>query len=199
MAAGKKCQNEECPFGCCPYPNWAYCCWDSLTCAPTAADCPNIPLNEKLIKKSVEKECDSDTWECPAGCCPEIDWTVCCPDNMYCAPTLDACPSVARNKKLVKMAAKTQCDAGECPMCCLDECCPVEGHTVCCPGNMYCALTLDSCPSVARNAKLVQMAAKKQCTGTDCPFGCCPEPDWYCCPDMWCAATSAVCPFVSEI
>merc|ERR1712226_382178 len=41
------------------------------------------------------------------------------------------------------------------------------------------------------------MAAKKQCEGTMCPAGCCPEVDWYRCPDnMYCAATAADCPFV---
>merc|ERR1719158_567293 len=46
--------------------------------------------------------------------------------------------------------------------------------------------------------KLVKMAAKKQCQGTECPAGCCPEQNWYCCPDnMYCAATAADCPFVA--
>merc|ERR1719312_875199 len=40
--------------------------------------------------------------------------------------------------------------------------------------------------------KLVKMAAKKQCDGTMCPAGCCPEQNWFCCPDnMYCAATAA--------
>merc|ERR1719483_1623663 len=52
--------------------------------------------------------------------------------------------------------------------------------------------------TVAAKAKLVKMAAKKQCDGTMCPAGCCPEVDWYCCPDnMYCAATAADCPFVA--
>merc|ERR1711872_30504 len=43
-----------------------------------------------------------------------------------------------------------------------------------------------------------KMAAKKQCDGTMCPAGCCPEQNWFCCPDnMYCAATAADCPFVS--
>merc|ERR1712013_428338 len=46
--------------------------------------------------------------------------------------------------------------------------------------------------------KLVKMAAKKQCDGTVCPAGCCPEQNWFCCPDnMYCAATAADCPFVA--
>merc|ERR1712198_358257 len=43
------------------------------------------------------------------------------------------------------------------------------------------------------------MAANKQCDGTECPGGCCPYQDWYCCPDgMYCAATAADCPFVAN-
>merc|ERR1719348_2648656 len=31
-----------------------------------------------------------------------------------------------------------------------------------------------------------------------CPAGCCPEQNWFCCPDnMYCAATAADCPFVA--
>ena len=31
---------------------------------------------------------------------------------------------------------------------------------------------------------------------TECPAGCCPEANWFCCPDnMYCAATAADCPF----
>merc|ERR1711970_9124 len=39
------------------------------------------------------------------------------------------------------------------------------------------------CPFVAMKEKLVKMAAKKQCDGTMCPAGCCPEQNWFCCPD----------------
>merc|ERR1712126_233997 len=46
---------------------------------------------------------------------------------------------------------------------------------------------------------LAQLAASdEQCDGTPCPAGCCPEVDWYCCPDnLYCAATAADCPFVA--
>ena len=64
---------------------------------------------------------------------------------------------------------------------------------------MYCAATAADCPFVAMKEKLVKMAAKKQCDGTVCPAGCCPEQNWFCCPDnMYCAATAADCPFVAE-
>merc|ERR1719206_861827 len=63
---------------------------------------------------------------------------------------------------------------------------------------MYCAATAADCPFVAMKEKLVKMAAKKQCDGTVCPAGCCPEQNWFCCPDnMYCAATAADCPFVA--
>merc|ERR1719357_1290321 len=62
--------------------------------------------------------------------------------------------------------------------------------------NMHCAATEADCPFVA--TRLVNMAAKKQCDGTECPAGCCPEKDWFCCDDnMHCAATEADCPFIA--
>merc|ERR1712042_238375 len=43
-----------------------------------------------------------------------------------------------------------------------------------------------------------KLVKSEQCQGTMCPAGCCPEQDWFCCPDnMYCAATAADCPFVS--
>ena len=34
---------------------------------------------------------------------------------------------------------------------------------------------------------------------TWCPSGCCPAgPNWYCCPDDWCAATADDCPYEAE-
>ncbi len=39
-----------------------------------------------------------------------------------------------------------------------------------------------------------------ECGGTECPGGCCPEVDWYCCPDnLHCAATSADCSYVNNV
>merc|ERR1740131_548707 len=33
------------------------------------------------------------------------------------------------------------------------------------------------------------------CEGTQCPMGCCPEPDWYCCVDnFYCASEKEFCP-----
>ena len=42
---------------------------------------------------------------------------------------------------------------------------------------------------------LVTKSNSKQCEGTECPAGCCPEVGWFCCPDnLYCAATAADCP-----
>merc|ERR1711970_595603 len=43
-----------------------------------------------------------------------------------------------------------------------------------------------------------KLVKSEQCDGTMCPAGCCPEQNWFCCPDnMYCAATAADCPFVA--
>merc|ERR1711872_1160011 len=84
--------------------------------------------------KEVKKDCDGTI--CPGGCCPEVNWQ-CCPDGLYCAATLDDCPTLVKKNALIKMAAE-----------------------------------------------------KKDCDGTMCPGGCCPEVNWQCCPDgLYCAAT----------
>merc|ERR1719341_602274 len=59
---------------------------------------------------------------------------------------------------------------------------------------MYCAATAADCPFVAKKAQLMKMAKNRQCgpDETSCPAGCCPEANWFCCPDnMYCAATAA--------
>merc|ERR1712080_313477 len=57
----------------------------------------------------------------------------------------------------------------------------------------------EDCPLVAFKASLMKMAAKKQCDGTVCPAGCCPEQNWFCCADnMYCAATEEDCPMVAS-
>ena len=88
-----------------------------------------------------------------------------------------------------------QCGSGE--TSCPAGCCP-EANWFCCPDNMYCAATAADCPFVAKKAQLMKMAKSKQCGSgeTSCPAGCCPEANWFCCPDnMYCAATAADCPF----
>merc|ERR1711926_73020 len=66
--------------------------------------------------------------------------------------------------------------------------------------GMYCAATAADCPFLAKKQALAKMGANKQCEdGTECPGGCCPYLDWYCCPDgLYCAATAADCPFVAK-
>merc|ERR1719466_299651 len=47
---------------------------------------------------------------------------------------------------------------------------------------------------LSQSASLKKVA---DCDGTVCPGGCCPEQNWYCCPDgMYCAANAGNCPFV---
>merc|ERR1711892_807234 len=46
-----------------------------------------------------------------------------------------------------------------------------------------------------------KLVKSEQCGSdeTSCPAECCPEANWYCCPDnMYCAATAADCPFVAQ-
>merc|ERR1719239_1858725 len=95
---------------------------------------------------------------------------------------------VAKKAQLMKMAKNKQCgpDETSCPA----GCCP-EANWFCCPDNMYCAATAADCPFVAKKAQLMKMAKNKQCgpDETSCPAGCCPEANWFCCPDsMYCAA-----------
>merc|ERR1712226_1672185 len=105
-----------------------------------------------------------------------------CPDNMYCAATAADCPFVAKKAQLMKMAKNRQCgpDETSCPA----GCCP-EANWFCCPDNMYCAATAADCPFVAKKAQLMKMAKNRQCgpDETSCPAGCCPEANWFCCPD----------------
>merc|ERR1711936_364830 len=148
------------------------------------------------MKMAAKKQCEGTM--CPAGCCPEVDW-YCCPDNMYCAATAADCPFVAKKEKLMKMAAKKQCGPNE--TSCPAGCCP-NANWYCCPDNIYCAATAADCPFVAKKEKLMKMAAKKQCgpNETSCPAGCCPNANWYCCPDnIYCAATAADRPFVAKL
>jgi len=66
--------------------------------------------------------------------------------------------------------------------------------------NLYCAATAGDCPLVSAKERLTKMAAAKKVVksadcedGTLCPGGCCPELNWYCCPDgLYCAATAGL-------
>merc|ERR1711942_360629 len=132
-----------------------------MYCAADASNCPFVAAKEKLIKfaaakKVVATKKDCDGTVCPGGCCPEQNW-YCCPDGMDCAADASNCPFAAA-KKVV--ATKKDCDGTVCP----GGCCP-EQNWYCCPDDLYCAATAADCPFVAAKAKLVKMAAKKQCDG----------------------------------
>ena len=54
---------------------------------------------------------------------------------------------------------------------------------------------------VTKSSQLIKMAKGNQCGSdeTPCPSGCCPEANWFCCPDAsYCAATAADCPFEAK-
>ena len=59
------------------------------------------------------------------------------------------------------------------------------------------ALVVLSVASASRE----RLLRSEQCgpNETSCPAGCCPEANWYCCPDnIYCAATAADCPFIAK-
>ena len=98
-----------------------------------------------------------------------------------------------KTDNLVTKSNSKQCEGTECPA----GCCPEVGW-FCCPDNLYCAATAADCPAKDSINKIINLATKsnsKQCEGTECPAGCCPEVGWFCCPDnLYCAATAADCP-----
>jgi len=99
-----------------------------------------------------------------------------------------------KTQMLVNLAANKQCDGTECP----GGCCPYGHGWYCCPDGISCAISPAYCPNVAKGKTqvLVDLAANKQCDGTECPGGCCPGVyGWYCCSDgNYCAVTQADCP-----
>merc|ERR1712156_1193611 len=160
----------------------------------TAADCPFVAKKAQLMKMAKNRQCGPDETSCPAGCCPEANW-FCCPDNMYCAATAADCPFVAKKAQLMKMAKNRQCgpDETSCPA----GCCP-EANWFCCPDNRYCAATAADCPAkklptIPRKLNIIKTTCGPD--ETECPAGCCPEANWFCCPDnRYCAATADDCP-----
>merc|ERR1712099_224509 len=152
---------------------------------------PTIPRKLNVIKTT----CGPDETECPAGCCSEANW-FCCPDNRYCAATADDCPAKkipTLPKKLSVVKGDCGPDETECPA----GCCP-EANWFCCPDNRYCAATANDCPAVKKVKAVRTRIVKTRCdpeTETECPAGCCPEVDWFCCADnRHCAATEENCP-----
>merc|ERR1712043_129561 len=111
-------------------------------------------------------------------------------------PTTDTVPPplmTALPKKL--SVVKTTCgpEETECPA----GCCP-EANWFCCPDNRYCAATADDCPAKKIPTLPKKLSVVKTTCGpdeTECPAGCCPEANWFCCPDnRYCAATADDCP-----
>ena len=155
----------------------------------------------QLIKLAKSNQCEPDETECPFGCCPEANW-YCCPGGVFCAVDAEDCPSFeAKKTQLVELAKSksSQCDSDEtsCPAGCCSE-----ANWYCCPDDSYCAATAADCPFETEKTQLLVKLAKKSsqqwCDGPDetyCPNGfCCPEDNWLCCPDDWCAPTLADCP-----
>ena len=107
-----------------------------------------------------------------------------------------------KEQLMIKLPKTGQCDPDETP--CPSGCCPVppELNWFCCPDAAYpgCAATADDCPFETKRVELVKFAKTDhdQCgpDETSCPVGCCPMPDWYCCPDHFpiCAPTAFDCP-----
>merc|ERR1712088_257871 len=69
--------------------------------------------------------------------------------------------------------------------------------------NVYLLVLGISVASLASGQPMSLMAKSKQCgpDETFCPAGCCPEPNWFCCPDLMspgCAPTASECPFVAK-
>ena len=98
---------------------------------------------------------------------------------------------------LVKLTKGYECDPTwtKCPA----GCCPFGGPSwFCCQDDQSCAPTPSDCAFEAKRSKLIKLAKINQCgpDETDCPNGCCPHTNWYCCPDSFnCAATAADCAF----
>jgi hypothetical protein len=84
-----------------------------------------------------------------------------------------------------------------CPNSCPSGCCDEEGW-VCCSDGAYCAATLEDCPISALGTLAVTskpLFDPTVCEGTECPAGCCPGENWFCCPDnLYCASTAEYCP-----
>ena len=189
-----------CPSGCCPEANW-YCCPDDW-CAATADDCPYQARKAQLVKlaKTKTDQCGPNQASCWSGCCPEEYW-VCCPDQLLapCAVAIADCPVVAKKAQLIKMSKTRQCGPDE--TSCPGGCCP-EANWFCCPDATYCAATAADCPFVEKKARLEKLAKTKnnQCgpDETTCPNGCCPEANWFCCPDYMCAKVPEDCAFADK-
>merc|ERR1719400_113075 len=202
------CPRTECPGGCCPNVGWD-CCPGDEHCAASEEYCKRVSIAEKLMsmaapKKIVKQDCPGT--ECPGGCCPNVGWYS-CPGDEYCAASEEYCKKTNIAEKLMSMAApkkhlqevKQDCPGTVCPA----GCCPNVGW-FCCSDNEHCAASEEYCKKTNYAEKLSGMAAQKRslplkvtkqkCLGTECPGGCCPNQDWYCCPDnIHCASSQEYC------
>ena len=49
-------------------------------------------------------------------------------------------------------------------------------------------------------SQVESLLSVRQCEGTVCPGGCCPEVGWFCCPDgTYCASNADNCPYINKI
>ena len=86
-----QCDGTICPSGCCPEPDW-FCCPNTQYCASKPENCP--PGEIMLMAMTKEKKCEGSLcpgWG-PDECCNDPDYTYCCPDGPFCAPTAQDCP-----------------------------------------------------------------------------------------------------------
>ena len=102
------------------------------------------------------------------------------------------------NKDKYLKVRKQKCAGTQCP----GGCCPNQ-NWYCCPDNIHCASSAEYCHSTNIAEKLIGMAApkrfkrevKQDCQGTECPGGCCPQANYFCCADgMFCAPSADFCP-----
>ena len=136
--------------------------------------------------------------ECPSGCCPEENW-FCCPDNIYCAATAEDCPGTPCSCGVLDNNPSPS--ENELPAKCRETCCcPNDEGT---PSNFknlpWCSGVLCDGAGVlsVSSAPLFEPGV---CVGTECPAGCCPGENWFCCPDnIYCAATAQNCPSVESL
>ena len=150
------------------------------------------------MRLAATKQCCPDETECPGGCCPMPDW-YCCPDY-YCAAVPADCAFQEKRIEIGRVHwtnfakgkggfsspltyARVQIFEAQ-----IFHCCGVFGKTL--DYWTFGQLNFFTEPL------LVRLAAIKQCNDcgpeeTECPAGCCPMPDWYCCPDYYCACITA--------
>ena len=125
-------------------------------------------VNKKLSKTNCEYENDN---ECPNGldgCCPSLH-PYCCPDNIWCANSPNACPAIMPKligrmlpKKLpmakttsasyvpkkIEKTKRSSCGFEE--IDCNDGSCCEKDFPYCCSNKLWCAETPDECPPIKK-------------------------------------------------